>query len=68
LRKAMFNNQERKRLYKEAKAFLTLRASRKKYVKEKLANAPTPPIVPPTTGPQAGGSVEKDSPLTVINA
>src|SRR6185369_15984333 len=61
LRKSMFNNQERKRLYKEAKAFLTLRASRKKYVKEKLANAPTPPIVPPMNGPQAGGSVEKES-------
>jgi hopanoid biosynthesis associated radical SAM protein HpnJ len=35
LRKAVFNNVERKRLYKEAKSFLKLRASRNKWVKEK---------------------------------
>jgi hopanoid biosynthesis associated radical SAM protein HpnJ len=34
LRKAVFNGQERKRLYKEAKAFLKVRAARKKIVKE----------------------------------
>jgi hopanoid biosynthesis associated radical SAM protein HpnJ len=34
LRKAVFNGQERKRLYKEAKAFLKLRAARKKIVKD----------------------------------
>jgi hypothetical protein len=68
LRKAVFNNQERRRLYKEAKAFLTLRASRKKYVKEKLANAPKP-TAPPTNGSGPNIDVsEKESPLTVINA
>ncbi len=35
LRKAAFNNEERKRLYKEAKSFLKLRATRHKWVKEK---------------------------------
>jgi len=34
LRKAVFNGQERKRLYKEAKQFLKLRAQRNKLVKE----------------------------------
>lgn len=72
LKKAAFNNEERKRLYKEAKSFLTLRAARKKYVKEKRAQAPA--IAPPNGntphGPAVGGSgnVEKESPLTVINA
>src|SRR5258705_11437422 len=34
LRKAIFNNSERKRLYKEARSFLKLRAQRHKWVKE----------------------------------
>src|SRR6266403_929435 len=34
LRKAVFNNSERKRLYKEARAFLKLRAQRHKWVQE----------------------------------
>jgi hypothetical protein len=34
VRKAVFNSEERKRLYKEAKQFLTLRAARNKAVKE----------------------------------
>ena len=34
LRKSMFNNVERKRLYKEAKAFLKTRAMRNKWVKD----------------------------------
>ncbi len=54
LRKAAFNGEERKRLYKEAKAFLTLRAARKKYVKEKRAETPKP-------------VVKEESPLTVLN-
>ena len=37
LRKAVFNGVERKRLYKEARSFLKLRASRNKWVKEKRA-------------------------------
>jgi radical SAM superfamily enzyme YgiQ (UPF0313 family) len=35
VRKAVFNGTERKRLYKEAKAFMKLRAQRKKYVAER---------------------------------
>ena len=35
LKKAAFNSGERKRLYKDAKSFLKLRASRNKWVKEK---------------------------------
>jgi hypothetical protein len=35
LRKAAFDSGERKRLYKEAKSFLKLRATRNKWVKEK---------------------------------
>jgi hopanoid biosynthesis associated radical SAM protein HpnJ len=47
LRKAAFDGGERKRLYKEAKSFLKLRASRNKWVKEKRekensASAPEP--------------------------
>jgi hypothetical protein len=72
LRKAVFNNEERKRLYKEAKAFMTLRAARKKYVKEKRAQAPA---ITPTNGNGNGNGAhggtppqDKESPLTVINA
>src|SRR3954468_10165655 len=72
LKKAVFNNQERKRLYKEAKAFMTLRASRKKYVKERRAQRPSTPV-PPTNGNGTHGghepaATEKENPLTVINA
>ena len=35
LRKAAFDSDDRKRLYKEAKAFLKLRAMRHKWVREK---------------------------------
>src|SRR5437868_2457988 len=38
VRKAIFNNVERKRLYKEAKSFLKLRAARNKYVEETRKN------------------------------
>ena len=39
LRKAAFNGTERKRLYKEAKAFLKLRAARNKMVKDRAETA-----------------------------
>jgi len=45
VRKAFFDTSERKRLYKEAKSFLKLRAARKKYVKDTRENpqdAPAP--------------------------
>jgi hopanoid biosynthesis associated radical SAM protein HpnJ len=34
VRKAIFNNEERRRLYKEAREYLSLRAKRKRFVKE----------------------------------
>lgn len=37
VRKAIFDNQERKRLYKEATEYLSLRAKRKRFVKEQKA-------------------------------
>jgi hopanoid biosynthesis associated radical SAM protein HpnJ len=47
VRKAFFDNSERKRLYKEAKAFLKLRAARSKYVKGRRDDAAAAP--PPST-------------------
>jgi hopanoid biosynthesis associated radical SAM protein HpnJ len=48
VKKAFFNGEERKRLYKEAKGFLALRAKRNQWVKDKRQhNAPsTPPAAP----------------------
>jgi len=43
LRKAAFDGHERKRLYKEAKAFLKLRSARNKLVKSKLSSAAAEP-------------------------
>jgi hopanoid biosynthesis associated radical SAM protein HpnJ len=72
LKKAVFNGEERRRLYKEAKAFMTLRAARKKYVKEKRAQRPSAPATPSNGNGANGGhgsaAAEKESPLTVINA
>jgi hopanoid biosynthesis associated radical SAM protein HpnJ len=47
VKKAFFNNAERKRLYKEAKAFLALRSERNKWVKNKREHVPPPPTVTP---------------------
>jgi len=45
LKKAVFNGEERRRLYKEAKAFLKLRAARNKMVKEHArAAVPAEPV------------------------
>jgi hopanoid biosynthesis associated radical SAM protein HpnJ len=46
LRKAVFNNVERKRLYKEAKSFLKLRASRQQWVKDKRQKSDATPTTP----------------------
>ncbi len=43
VRKAAFDSGERKRLYKEARAFMKLRKSRKKYVEEQRNKAPIAP-------------------------
>lgn len=47
VRKAIFNSEERKRLYKEAKSFMKLRAARNRYVKEtrKMQSEAPPPQV-----------------------
>jgi hopanoid biosynthesis associated radical SAM protein HpnJ len=42
LRRAAFDSNDRKRLYKEAKSFMKLRAARNKMVKEHAASAPEP--------------------------
>ena len=47
LRKAAFDSGERKRLYKEAKSFLKLRASRNKSIKEKRQKADSATVVEP---------------------
>jgi hypothetical protein len=38
----MFDNSERKRLYKEARTFLKLRAQRHKWVKDNRKETPAP--------------------------
>jgi radical SAM superfamily enzyme YgiQ (UPF0313 family) len=66
VRKAVFNNEERKRLYKEAKAFMKLRAARNRAVKESRKNTPTPSAPPPMAGTPSGG--EKSETVEVVNA
>jgi radical SAM superfamily enzyme YgiQ (UPF0313 family) len=46
LKKAVFHNDERKRLYKEARTFLKVRAMRHKIVKDKRAQQQIPPSKP----------------------
>ena len=38
VRKSIFNNTERKRLYKEAKSYMSLRSKRKQYVADEKAS------------------------------
>jgi hypothetical protein len=42
VRKAVFNNDERRRLAKEAREYMALRAKRKKFVAEHKAARPVP--------------------------
>src|SRR5689334_12520192 len=53
VRKAFFNSSERKRLYKEAKSFMALRAKRRRYVEERRQIPPANPTKPVTTEPGA---------------
>jgi radical SAM superfamily enzyme YgiQ (UPF0313 family) len=46
VRKAVFNNDERKRLYKEAKSFLKLRAQRRRWVEDRRKLGHTTPRQP----------------------
>jgi hypothetical protein len=61
LRKAAFDSSERKRLYKEAKSFLKLRAARNKYVKDKRNEHNQPPA-------SGSGSSTKEREAEVVNA
>jgi len=50
IRKAVFDSEERKRLYHEAREYLDLRSKRKKFVAEQRA-AQRQPLVPGAAGP-----------------
>lgn len=60
VKKAVFNGEERKRLYKEAKGFLALRAQRNRWVKEKREHVvpPAPPAPKPKPEPETEPSTE----------
>jgi hopanoid biosynthesis associated radical SAM protein HpnJ len=62
LRKAVFDTSERKRLYKDAKSFLKLRAARNRYVKDKRSQQ----IQPPASG--KGGSTTTEQEAEAVNA
>ena len=51
VKKAVFNSTERKRLYKEAKSFMKLRAQRKRYVEQRRREQPAEPAVAPAPTP-----------------
>ena len=51
VKKAFFNNTERKRLYKEAKSFMKLRAQRKRYVEDRRREQPALEAAAPTPAP-----------------
>ncbi len=72
VKKAVFDSTERKRLYKEAKSFMKLRAARMKYVKERRDGAaPTTPTGKPNgvnganghKAPSAGVASHPDLPI-----
>jgi hypothetical protein len=63
VKNSAFDSSERKRLYKEAKAFLSLRAARNRAVKE--ARKQTPPSVPGATQPPATSNEKKPEPVGV---
>jgi hypothetical protein len=45
VRKAIFNNDERKRLYKEAREYLALRSKRKQFVKAQREEKENPVVL-----------------------
>jgi hopanoid biosynthesis associated radical SAM protein HpnJ len=61
VRKAVFDSSERKRLYKEAKSFLKLRAARKRYVEERRQAGPS-------VGPKVGATPENGASTEPANA
>ncbi len=60
VRKAVFNSEERKRLYREARAFLKLRSTRQRYVEEQRARA--------ATGGGGAGVSDGKAPAEPVNA
>jgi hopanoid biosynthesis associated radical SAM protein HpnJ len=65
VKKAVFNNMERKRLYKEAKSFMKLRAARNRFVKQerKANNGNTRP---PEPRPTMQGPAESPEPANAF--
>ena len=55
VRKAVFNTDERKRLYRDAKSFMKLRAQRLKYVATRRRESAAPPAVPAAGAAQSAG-------------
>ncbi len=64
LKKAVFNSEERKRLYKEAKAFLRLRADRQRYVRQQRQQV----IPPPASARPAGETADNEASIEPVNA
>ncbi len=67
VRKALFNGEERRRLYKEAKAFMKLRAARNKAVKENRTKTIVAPQPEPSPFPILQESEAKEESLSVSN-
>src|SRR5512146_1076509 len=67
VRKALFNGEERKRLYKEAVAFMKLRAARNKAVKEKRTQTVRVPQPAPNPFPILQEAEAKEESLSVSN-
>jgi hopanoid biosynthesis associated radical SAM protein HpnJ len=64
VKKAIFSSEERRRLYKEAKGFLALRAQRKQWVEKKRLD-----LSPRTPAPQAPGEqAETEASTEPVNA
>ncbi len=62
LKKAVFDSTERKRLYREARSFLRLRAERNRYVQAQRQKVTTP------TPPAAGERTEDNASVEAVNA
>jgi radical SAM superfamily enzyme YgiQ (UPF0313 family) len=69
VKKAFFNGEERRRLYKEAKAFLKLRAQREKYVDQKRHESAARHDGGPTpTAPAGKSGKQPDTETETVNA
>jgi hopanoid biosynthesis associated radical SAM protein HpnJ len=67
VKKALFNGEERRRLYKEAVAFMKLRAARNKAVKEKRTQSVRLPQPAPNPFPILQRSEPKEETMSVSN-